>query len=64
MVSLSPQQYFIEYYKYLLILKVIVAIRATAYLHSATPAILPGNSDQIIAIIGSRVGSSTAIDLD
>lgn len=43
---------------------VIVAIQTTEYLHSATPAILPGNSNQIIAVIGARVGSSTAIDPD
>ena len=50
--------------RYLFVFMVIEAIQALRYLQSATPAILPGNANQIIAIICSRVGASTAIDSD
>jgi hypothetical protein len=48
---------------FLLIVMMIVAIENDERLYAAALAILPEDSDQIIAII-SRVCSSTAIDFD
>ena len=50
--------------RYLLVFMMILAVQALRFLHSATPAILPGNANQIIAIMCSRVGASTTIDSD